>query len=118
MGILTDIRVYVLQTTAPVTVRYGASLAFEGRDLPAPQRIRIPTRHGDVRCGVSRPHPATSPTAPPPVYVHLHGGASPLLAPSVAGLPPTMLLTAEYNVLRSACDAYAARLAEAGVTAS
>lgn len=39
---------------------------------PEPEQRRIPTRHGQVRCLIYRPPPTTR---PPPVYVHLHGGA-------------------------------------------
>ncbi len=41
--------------------------------------------------------------------------ASPLLAESVAGLPPTVVVTSEYDSLRAEGDAFAARLAAEGL---
>lgn len=63
-------RVELMRATARFTVSYGDGLRFAGRDLPAPKRILVPTRHGKVPVFLYRPAPG-----PLPVHVHLHGGA-------------------------------------------
>ena len=67
-----DVRAWLMQRSAPYTVRYGDPLRFAGQDLPAPERLRVPTRHGPVPVHLYRPVDAAE---PPPVVVHLHGGA-------------------------------------------
>jgi acetyl esterase len=52
-------------------------LPFPTRRIADPRRIWVPTRHGQVRCYVYRPHP-DAPLAVgdvvPPVHVNIHGG--------------------------------------------
>lgn len=72
MGLWADTTAYLMQKSAPHTVRYGEALHFAGSDLPGPEQIRVPTRHGFVTCLLYRPADGGD---RPPVYVHLHGGA-------------------------------------------
>ena len=60
-----------MQKSAPFTVHYGRALQLAGQELPPPERVDLPTRHGAVRCEVYRPPGIDLPAA----YLHLHGGA-------------------------------------------
>lgn len=73
-GIGADARAWLMQKSAPLTVHYGRSLQLADGDLPTPERVTIPTRHGRVRCEIYRP-PTSVGDGPRPVLLHLHGGA-------------------------------------------
>lgn len=64
------LKVEMMRATARFTVSYGDDLRFAGRELPAPERVLVPTRHGRVPVHLYRPGPGRL-----PIHVHLHGGA-------------------------------------------
>ncbi|EON24346.1 alpha/beta hydrolase domain-containing protein [Nocardioides sp. CF8] len=71
MRLADRLRVETMRATARFTVSYGDNLRFAGTDLPAPEKVRVPTRHGRVPVHLYRP-PGAGDAA---VHVHLHGGA-------------------------------------------
>lgn len=71
MGLVADLMARSLQRSASRDARYGDALYFTER-ATQPDRLVVPTRHGDVHCEVYLPVGAGSSA---PAYVHLHGGA-------------------------------------------
>lgn len=64
---------------AKLVHRYTArppAISVTTRQVAEPHVITVPTRHGDVRCHVYRPHPDAPLAAgeQPPVQIHMHGG--------------------------------------------
>lgn len=100
MSVGSDISAWFMQKTAPLTVRYGNDLYFSGIELPMPEKVRVPTRHGSVRCLVHRPEGAVG------TYVHLHGGAFVMRHPNmddffcrlVAAEVGTAVVNVDYDV--------------------
>jgi acetyl esterase len=108
----------------------AASACLQARDLgtasPRLQLLAVPSLEvaGDVHDKQATiPHPMIGPgllTTVRATYFkdaarRAEPYASPLLADTVAGLPPTVVVTAEHDLPRAEGDAYAARLAEAGL---
>jgi len=60
-----------MQRISPIFWRPPRELFFASRVVEKPTEIRVPTRHGPVRCLVYRP-PAGE--GPPPVHIQIHGG--------------------------------------------
>jgi len=98
--------------------RGGPSIAFQlliypvtVRDFDTPSYRRYATGYGLSRANMEwfwaqyleKPEDAADP------------GAAPLNAPDLSGLPPAFVATAEFDVLRDEGEAFAAKLAEAGV---
>lgn len=69
---LADARAWLMGRSAALTVRYGERLRHAGDDLGDPEALRIPTRRGTIPAELYRPAASEE---PPPVLVHLHGGA-------------------------------------------
>ncbi len=84
----------------------GTDLTKSSRAWREPQPVHDTTRERDlalVDLYVNQP----------PDRAHPY--ASPLFAPDLSGLPPAYIMNAEHDPRRDECEAYAARLADAGV---
>lgn len=71
MALLADMYAGLSGLTARWSVRYGEQLRLAGNDLPSPESLRVPTRHGRVKVDLYRPPAVDRPAA----HIHLHGGA-------------------------------------------
>lgn len=100
-----DVRLQVLEV--PVVDLTGAHLDLRAtRALGIPRFLAVRELRSVARTYLRRPEDAREPYA------------SPLRAASHAGLPPAVILTAEYDPLRGDGDAYGAALRAAGIDAS
>lgn len=98
--------------------RSGPALRFQALDVPATDLTR--TQPSVERFGVG--YVLTRADMDRYVEAYLLPGtderdplASPLFAPDLSGLPPALVMTAEYDPLHDEGEAYARRLVEAGV---
>lgn len=99
------IRLQVLEV--PVTDLTGKHIDFGAtRALGIPRPLAVRELRSIARTYLANPADARNPLA------------SPLLAPTLVGLPEAVILTAEYDALRGDGAAYAARLRAEGVDAS
>ncbi|TDD52069.1 alpha/beta hydrolase [Nonomuraea terrae] len=123
----------VLRRSRPVAVAgdsAGAHLATlaclrlrdEGEPLPAAQILLCP----NTDLTLSQPSILEGGLEPDAAFLRWalslwipehadRAGASPLLVPHLSGLPDALVVTAEHDTLRDEGDAYARRLAQAGV---
>jgi acetyl esterase len=74
---LTYTLAYLAQQIAPLTFR-SPRVPRPAHRIDAPAVVRVPTRHGPVRCYVYRPHPcsplAGTASRRPPLHIDIHGG--------------------------------------------
>ncbi len=97
----------LLSTVATRLVR-PPSIVLTQRDVAVPETIMVPTRHGDVRCFITRVAtgaPLAADGAVPPVHIHIHGGAFLVGAPrqdnhlvrGIAGEVGTTVVNIDYS---------------------
>ncbi len=76
-GIVNAVQARLMATVVTRLVK-APPIELTGRQVAAPEPVMAPTRHGDVRCYITRAAadaPLAAGAAVPPVHLHLHGGA-------------------------------------------
>jgi acetyl esterase len=76
MAVIDRFAARVVQVALGRLARPPASLLVAGAELPAPQRLTVPTNQGPVAVHIYRPTPNTGEAGerPLPVYLNFHGG--------------------------------------------
>lgn len=83
MDVTAHIRALILSKLVTHVVK-APKLDLTSRPVGKPEELMVPTRHGDVRCFVTRPAgaaPLSATAAAPPVHINIHGGAFLIGAP-------------------------------------
>lgn len=78
----TNFRIFFLSKVVTKIIK-SPKVSLTNRDVPDAQVVWVPTRHGNVRCLITRPA-ADAPLnngSKPPVYINIHGGAFLIGAP-------------------------------------
>ena len=81
---LTDALLARFLSTVATRLVKPTTVSLTSRDVPAPQAVVVPTRHGSVRAFVTRPAadaPLAADGVTPPAHLHLHSGAFLVWAP-------------------------------------
>jgi acetyl esterase len=97
----------VLATVVTRVIK-APTLSLTSRDVAEPETVLVPTRHGEVRCYVTRGAPGAPLAAGPglpPVHMNLHGGAFLIGAPrqddhlvrSIAGEVGATVVNVDYS---------------------
>lgn len=101
------VRTWAMSTLVTRIIR-APKVELTSRAVPDNEIVHIPTRHGSVRCYITRP-PADAPlaanSATPPVVINTHGGGfvigNPLqdnhLARGIAGEVGTVVVNVDYS---------------------
>jgi acetyl esterase/lipase len=81
--VVNAVQVRVMSTVVTRLVK-APPIALTSRNVARAETVLVPTRHGDVRCYITRAAadaPLATGSAVPPVHVHIHGGAFVIGAP-------------------------------------
>jgi acetyl esterase len=105
---ITDNLMARFLSTVATRITKPSSISLTDRAVAEPETVLVPTRHGDVRCLVTRAvagAPLVTGAGAPPVHIHIHGGAFLVGAPqqddqlvrSIAGEVGATVVNVDYS---------------------